>query len=125
MATNASMPWFASGQQPSVAAYAHATEKRGQVHSGQTDSVSMTMEAGSAAARFGLLSCGTSRPAKARELAATPPVNESALTKWLPFVLSVIAGSVDVIGFLRLGGLFTAHVTGNLVILSARLLAGE
>jgi uncharacterized membrane protein YoaK (UPF0700 family) len=43
----------------------------------------------------------------------------------LPFVLSMIAGSVDTIGFLALGGLFTAHVTGNLVILAARLLAGE
>jgi len=37
--------------------------------------------------------------------------------KMLPAVLSVIAGSVDAIGFLGLGGLFTAHVTGNLVVL--------
>lgn len=43
----------------------------------------------------------------------------------LPFALSVIAGSVDVIGFLGLDGLFTAHITGNLVILVSRLLAGR
>jgi uncharacterized membrane protein YoaK (UPF0700 family) len=46
-------------------------------------------------------------------------------TKLLIFVLSVIAGSVDVIGFLGLGALFIAHVTGNLVILAARAAAGE
>ena len=45
--------------------------------------------------------------------------------KLLPAVLSVIAGSCDVIGFLGLGGLFTAHVTGNLVILAAHILSGE
>jgi uncharacterized membrane protein YoaK (UPF0700 family) len=42
----------------------------------------------------------------------------------LPFVLSVIAGSVDVIGFLGLGGLFTAHITGNLAILAAHIVSG-
>jgi uncharacterized membrane protein YoaK (UPF0700 family) len=46
-------------------------------------------------------------------------------TKLLIFVLSVIAGSVDVIGFLGLGTLFIAHVTGNLVILAARAAASE
>jgi uncharacterized membrane protein YoaK (UPF0700 family) len=51
-------------------------------------------------------------------------VDDSAATKLLPFLLSVIAGSVDTIGFLGLDGLFTAHVTGNLVILAARFLAG-
>jgi uncharacterized membrane protein YoaK (UPF0700 family) len=40
-------------------------------------------------------------------------------------VLSLIAGSVDAIGFLGLDGLFTAHITGNLVILAARLVGGE
>jgi uncharacterized membrane protein YoaK (UPF0700 family) len=43
----------------------------------------------------------------------------------LTFVLSVIAGSVDVIGFLGLGFLFVAHITGNLVILAAKIAAGE
>lgn len=34
-------------------------------------------------------------------------------------LLSTIAGLVDVIGFLRLGHVFTAHITGNLVLLLA------
>jgi uncharacterized membrane protein YoaK (UPF0700 family) len=46
-------------------------------------------------------------------------------TKVLTFVLSVIAGGVDVIGFLGLGALFIAHITGNLVVLAARTAAGE
>ena len=45
--------------------------------------------------------------------------------KLLPSVLSVIAGSVGAIGFLGLGGLFTAHVTGNLVVLVAHLATGS
>src|SRR5467141_3554694 len=53
-----------------------------------------------------------------------PSVESSLKTKLLPTVLSVIAGSVDAIGFLGLGGLFTAHVTGNLVILAAHLVSG-
>jgi uncharacterized membrane protein YoaK (UPF0700 family) len=43
----------------------------------------------------------------------------------LPFVLSVIAGSTDTIGFLGLNGLFTAHITGNIVVLAARVVAGN
>jgi len=42
----------------------------------------------------------------------------------LPTVLSMIAGAVDVTGFLALGGLFTAHITGNLVILAAHYITG-
>jgi uncharacterized membrane protein YoaK (UPF0700 family) len=45
--------------------------------------------------------------------------------RMLPAVLSVIAGSVDAISFLGLGGLFTAHVTGNLVVLVAHLATGD
>jgi len=51
-------------------------------------------------------------------------IDDSLGTKLLPFVLSVIAGSVDVISFLGLGGLFTAHITGNLVILAAHVVSG-
>jgi uncharacterized membrane protein YoaK (UPF0700 family) len=39
-------------------------------------------------------------------------------------VLSMTAGAVDVIGFLALGGLFTAHITGNIVILAAHYITG-
>ena len=42
----------------------------------------------------------------------------------LPFVLSVIAGSTDTISFLALNGLFTAHVTGNIVVLAAHAVTG-
>jgi len=37
---------------------------------------------------------------------------------WLPTLLSVIAGMVDVISFLSLD-IFTAHVTGNIVVIGA------
>src|SRR3984957_19530503 len=37
----------------------------------------------------------------------------------LPPVLSVIAGMVDLIGFFTLGHVFTAHITGNLVVVAA------
>ena len=53
-----------------------------------------------------------------------PSVDSSLGTQLLPTLLSIIAGSVDAIGFLGLGGLFTAHVTGNLVILAAHLVSG-
>src|SRR5262249_5926019 len=55
---------------------------------------------------------------------SVPSVDSSFATKLLPTVLSVIAGSVDVISFLGLGGLFTAHITGNLVILAAHIVSG-
>src|ERR1700686_5550180 len=45
--------------------------------------------------------------------------------KLLPAVLSLAAGSVDVLSFLGLGGLFTAHVTGNPVILAGQLVSGS
>src|SRR4029077_4143512 len=57
--------------------------------------------------------------------AAALSVEDTFGTKLLPFVLSITAGSVDVIGFLGLDGLFTAHITGNLVILAAKLVAGQ
>jgi uncharacterized membrane protein YoaK (UPF0700 family) len=43
----------------------------------------------------------------------------------LPLLLSTTAGAVDVIGFLALGGLFTAHITGNLVVLAAHYITGR
>ena len=55
---------------------------------------------------------------------SAPSVDRSLGTKLLPSVLSVTAGSVDIISFLGLGGLFTAHITGNLVILAAHVVSG-
>src|SRR3977135_4004216 len=55
----------------------------------------------------------------------TPSIESSLNANLLPTVLSIIAGSVDAIGFLGLGGLFIAHVTGNLVILAAHLVSGS
>jgi len=54
-----------------------------------------------------------------------PMVGSSLGTMLLATVLSLTAGSVDAIGFVGLGGLFTAHVTGVLVILAAHVVAGE
>src|SRR6516162_9943768 len=42
----------------------------------------------------------------------------------LPTVLSTTAGAVDVTGFLALDGLFTAHITGNLVVLAVHYTTG-
>ena len=47
------------------------------------------------------------------------------LDAWLPPMLSVVAGMVDLTGFFTLGNVFTAHVTGNLVVATATLLGGE
>jgi uncharacterized membrane protein YoaK (UPF0700 family) len=50
-----------------------------------------------------------------------PPAGADRL---LPAVLSTTAGAVDVIGFLALGGLFTAHITGNVVVVAAHYVTG-
>jgi uncharacterized membrane protein YoaK (UPF0700 family) len=42
----------------------------------------------------------------------------------LPAVLSTTAGAMDVIGFLALGGLFTAHISGNLCVVAAHHITG-
>ncbi len=42
----------------------------------------------------------------------------------VPPLQSLIAGLVEVLGFLMLGGLFTAHITGNLVVIAALLVHG-
>ena len=56
---------------------------------------------------------------------AIPSVDQSSRMMLLPTVLGLIAGSCDIITFIGLGGLFTAHITGNLVVLIARVVAGE
>jgi uncharacterized membrane protein YoaK (UPF0700 family) len=50
-------------------------------------------------------------------------VNNSPGITLLPLVLAFVAGSVDVISFLGLDGLFAAHITGNLVVLAAHIIA--
>src|SRR3974390_1798385 len=56
-----------------------------------------------------------------------PALDEAAcarLERQLPTLLSVIAGMVDLTGFLTLGNIFTAHITGNLVVIAAVLVRG-
>jgi uncharacterized membrane protein YoaK (UPF0700 family) len=48
----------------------------------------------------------------------------SVSDKHLPTLLAVIAGMVDLTGYLELGNVFTAHVTGNLVVLAAAVVRG-
>ena len=55
----------------------------------------------------------------------SPPSVDLLGMKLLPGVLRATAESVDVIGFLGLGGLFTSHITCNLVVLAAHLANGE
>src|SRR5262249_24015885 len=43
----------------------------------------------------------------------------------LSAVLSTAAGAVDIIGFLALQGLFTAHITGNVVIVATHYVTGR
>jgi uncharacterized membrane protein YoaK (UPF0700 family) len=58
-------------------------------------------------------------------LGVRAPAAESLLgLQLLTAALSLTAGSLDVITYLGLGGLFTAHITGNLVILAAHVAGG-
>jgi uncharacterized membrane protein YoaK (UPF0700 family) len=55
--------------------------------------------------------------------ALIPSVEHSSGLRLVPLFLSLIAGCVDVIGFLW-HGTFVAHITGNLILVAARVVAG-
>src|ERR1700738_3360619 len=74
--------------------------------------------------RAGWLSSSTMRAYSQGTEPIALSVSESVAAMCLPFALSAVAGSVDVIGFLALDGLFTAHITGNIVVIAARFVAG-
>jgi uncharacterized membrane protein YoaK (UPF0700 family) len=57
--------------------------------------------------------------------APAPSIDQSAAMRLLPTVLSLIAGSCDIISFIGLGGLFAAHITGNLAVLAAHVVVGD
>lgn len=52
------------------------------------------------------------------------PVTDGRLAR-LPLLLSVVAGLTDVTTFVLLHGVFSAHITGNLVVLAADIAAGR
>ena len=52
-------------------------------------------------------------------------VAESRRLEHLPLLLSVVAGLTDVTTFVLLHGVFSAHITGNLVVLAADIAAGR
>jgi uncharacterized membrane protein YoaK (UPF0700 family) len=53
-----------------------------------------------------------------------PSIDKTPAVRALLVTLSVTAGCTDVIGFLGLNGLFTADITGNLVVLAAHIAGG-
>ena len=77
-----------------------------------------------------LVSAGTKSEGSVASVADRPaaeasvrPLEASLALQVLPAVLSMIAGSADVISFLGLD-LFSAHITGNLAILAAHMVGG-
>lgn len=61
----------------------------------------------------------SAKPEIAAAAPATGPSHLALLT-----ILSVVAGLVDVTGFLSLGHVFTAHITGNLVVMAWQMVDG-
>ena len=56
---------------------------------------------------------------------ASQPSDLPVTPQSLPACLGFVAGIVDVTSWLTLGGLFTAHITGNLVVMAADALNGR
>src|SRR5882724_10767494 len=56
--------------------------------------------------------------------AADDPAEVTRFEERLPILLSIIAGMVDLTGFFTLGNIFTAHITGNLVVAAAVMVRG-
>jgi uncharacterized membrane protein YoaK (UPF0700 family) len=56
--------------------------------------------------------------------AADDPTELARFGERLPLLLSIIAGMVDLTGFFTLGNIFTAHITGNLVVAAAAMVRG-
>ena len=63
----------------------------------------------------------TESSASIAQTGRAPGVVDPHKTERVVTLLSVIAGMVDVTGFLTLGNVFTAHITGNVVVLAAVL----
>jgi hypothetical protein len=62
---------------------------------------------------------------EAQRLTTSAASVESRAVQALLVVLSVTARCTDIISFLGLNGLFTAHITGNQVILATHFFSGE
>jgi len=56
-----------------------------------------------------------------RRVAPVPSVDSTPGLRALPVLLSLVAGTADVISFLGLDGLFVAHITGNVIVVAARV----
>jgi uncharacterized membrane protein YoaK (UPF0700 family) len=56
--------------------------------------------------------------------AADDAMEMARFAERLPPLLSIIAGMVDLTGFFTLGNIFTAHITGNLVVAAAAMVRG-